>query len=267
MQPVIKWTGSKRTQSERIVALMPTEYDRYFEPFLGGGSILYALHPQNGAFCGDICKPLIDLWREIRDNPHELSVGYRERWQELHDGGQPIYYAIRKRFNESKDPADFLFLTRTCVNGITRFNQKGEFNSAFHITRPGINPDTLEKIILDWSKRVKNVAFNNMDYQQLTSTARSGDLVYLDPPYANTTQMYYGKFDNEPFFEYLEDLNHRGVKWLLSYDGIRGDNDLRVDIPKELYKRSELLFSGMSGLNRVLNKTTVGVQESLYLNY
>lgn len=267
MQPVIKWTGSKRTQSKQIVSLMPTEYNAYFEPFLGGGSILYELHPQKLAICGDICEPLIDLWKVIRDNPSELSDAYRERWQELHEGGQPVYYAIRKRFNENPNPYDFLFLTRTCVNGITRFNQKGEFNSAFHITRAGINPDTLDNVIHDWSQRIQDVRFYHKDYQELTSLAEKGDLIYLDPPYANTTQMYYGKFDNEPFFEYLEDLNHRGVKWLLSYDGIRGDNDLRVDVPKELYKRSELLFSGLSGLNRVLNKTTVSVQESLYLNY
>ena len=68
--PVIKWSGSKRSQANEIVSLAP-QFETYYEPFLGGGSVLYAMSPQN-AVCGDICSPLISLWQLIRNNPEML---------------------------------------------------------------------------------------------------------------------------------------------------------------------------------------------------
>ena len=65
-KPVIKWSGSKRSQSAQIKTYFPDIFDTYYEPFLGGGSMLYAINPEHSV-CGDICKPLIDLWKEIRD--------------------------------------------------------------------------------------------------------------------------------------------------------------------------------------------------------
>ena len=72
MQPVIKWSGSKRIQANEILKYFPDNYDVYYEPFVGGGSILYAAQPKN-AVCGDICEPLIELWNYIKDNPIKLS--------------------------------------------------------------------------------------------------------------------------------------------------------------------------------------------------
>ena len=86
IKPVIKWSGSKRSQSEKIKSFLPDSYDTYFEPFIGGGSMLYAINPEN-SICGDICEPLIALWKEIRDNPQKLAEGYRERWTRLQEEG------------------------------------------------------------------------------------------------------------------------------------------------------------------------------------
>lgn len=69
-KPVIKWSGSKRSQADMIKTFLPENYGTYFEPFLGGGSILYAITPLN-AVCGDICTPLIDLWNEIKNHPDD----------------------------------------------------------------------------------------------------------------------------------------------------------------------------------------------------
>ena len=77
-KPVIKWSGSKRSQSARIKAYLPDKFNRYYEPFVGGGSMLYATNPTDAA-CGDICAPLIDLWNEIKNNPVALSEAYRVR--------------------------------------------------------------------------------------------------------------------------------------------------------------------------------------------
>ena len=85
-KPVIKWSGSKRSQSAKIKEYLPDKFNRYYEPFIGGGSMLYAINPTD-AVCGDICVPLIDLWNEIKNNPVELSESYRLRWTRLQTEG------------------------------------------------------------------------------------------------------------------------------------------------------------------------------------
>ena len=266
IKPVIKWSGSKRSQSDKIKSFFPGSFGTYYEPFIGGGSILYALRPEK-SICGDICKPLIDLWGEIRDNPAALAEGYRARWKRLQEEGYLAYYKIRDDFNRDKSPYDLMFLSRTCVNGLIRFNEKGEFNNSLHYSRKGINPDTLEKIIFDWSQHIQNTVFMSEDYTVTTSTAKAGDIVYLDPPYFHTKGRYFGTIDFDRFLEYLEDLNNRGIKYLLSFDGKRGDADYTVAIPKELYKRHEFLPSGNSTFKKVIDKETEKVLESLYLNF
>ena len=74
-KPVIKWSGSKRSQAAKIKSYFPETFNYYYEPFIGGGSMLYAINPSK-SICGDICEPLIDLWKEIRDNPEELAHNY-----------------------------------------------------------------------------------------------------------------------------------------------------------------------------------------------
>ena len=266
MKPVIKWSGSKRSQSSKIRSFFPDTIGTYYEPFIGGGSMLYAVHPER-SICGDICEPLIQLWKEIRDNPEALADGYRTRWVKLQEEGYTVYYSIRDNFNRKKSPYDLLFLSRTCVNGLIRFNDKGDFNNSFHHSRPGINPETLKEIILDWSAYLQNTEFFAADYTSTTASAKSGDIVYLDPPYFHTKGRYFGAIDFEKFLEYLEDLNKRNIKYLLSFDGKRGDKDYTVSLPKELYKRHEFLPSGNSTFKKVIDKKNEIVLESLYLNF
>lgn len=268
IKPVIKWTGSKRLQACEILKNIPDNYNRYYEPFIGGGSILYAISPQM-AVCGDICKPLISLWNMIKFEPDKLAKAYRYRWLKLQKDGSQVYYDIREDFNRFQQPEDLLFLTRTCVNGLIRFNSNGEFNNSFHHTRKGINPDRLEKIIHDWSQHIKGTDFYAQDYRITTSSAKNGDFVYLDPPYFHTGGMYYGTSTIcfEDFFNYLDSLNKQNVKYMLSFDGKRDNHDFTVQIPNDLYKRHIFLSSGNSPFKKVMNKENQQVYESLYMNY
>lgn len=265
-KPVIKWSGSKRSQSAKIKDFVPKKFNRYYEPFIGGGSMLYAINPSK-AICGDICIPLINLWNKIKNHPLELSESYRIRWSRLQTEGYQAYYDIRNNFNKNHSPEDLLFLTRTCVNGLIRFNADGNFNNSLHHTRPGISPDSLEKIILDWSKHIQCAEFISGDYTVTTRTAKVGDLIYLDPPYFHTKGRYYGTIDFQAFFSYLDHLNNKGIKYILSLDGIRGEDNFTIELPKELYKRHELIPSGNSSFKKVMNKKNIPVLESLYLNW
>lgn len=264
--PVIKWSGSKRSQASRICSFLPESFNTYYEPFVGGGAILYSIAPQR-AVCGDICEPLIDLWKQIKSDPDAIAEAYRVRWERLQTEGYQVYYEIRDAFNASKNAADLLFLSRTCVNGLIRFNANGDFNNSLHHTRPGIAPQRLEAIIKDWSKRIAGAEFFVEDYSISTESAKKGDLVYLDPPYFHTKGRYYGTIDYDAFLGFLEDLNRRGIKYMLSFDGIRGDDNYTVELPKELYMRHELIPSGNSSFKKVMDKQNLQVYESLYLNW
>lgn len=265
-KPVIKWTGSKRTISDKIVSTFPKKYDMYYEPFLGSGSILYQLNPSE-ATCGDICEPLIGIWKLIRDDPDELITYYRKEWKRLQDEGPDVYYEIRDKFNDTKDPKHLFFLSRTCVNGLIRFNSDGEFNNSFHLSRPGINPKRMGPIISDWSRDIQDVEFVSGDYNETTSDVSQDDFIYLDPPYFNTTSRYYGSIDYEIFLDFLKDLNDRDVKYALSYDGHSGDTDYTVDLPEWAYEEHLLLSSGNSSFKNVMDQEVAEVKESLYLNY
>ncbi len=264
--PVIKWSGSKRSQANQIVSFAPNKFNCYYEPFVGGGSVLYALNPRKG-ICGDICEPLVGLWNQIKDSPEKTVIAYELRWTRLQEEGYQVFNEIRDNFNLTHDPADLLFLSRTCVNGLIRFNSKGEFNNTFHHTRPGIHPERFKKIIFDWSHKVQGLSFVCKDYRETTGTARKGDLIYLDPPYFHTKGRYYGKIDYDEFVNFLEELNKKGIKFMLSLDGVRGDDDFTMPLPKELYKRHVFISSGNSSFKKVMNKESLVVNESLYLNY
>lgn len=276
---LIKWTGSKRSQVNEILKYVP-EHNHYYEPFLGGGALLYAL-AKPYSVANDIYQPLIGLWKLIQTDPATVSGDYRQRWEKLRreldsydnknlpkDRTIPeLFYEARDAFNKNKNPLDLNFIMRTCVNGIVRFNDKGEFNNSFHLSRRGMNPDTFEKNVMLWHDKIQGVVFRNENYIDSISEAKSSDFIYFDPPYAANKQRYISDLDIDQFFLALEHLNVKGIKWGLSFDGTRGDTNLIHDLPKNLYKRHILLSSGKSAVNKVLNGPVENVFESFYMNY
>ena len=262
---LLKWTGSKRGQARRIADLVPT-HDRYVEPFLGGGALLYRL-ARPGSIAGDLYRPLVDLWRLVQTTPHALADDYRTQWGRLQTSKPDYFYEARTRFNASPNPLDLNFLMRTCVNGIVRFNEDGAFNNSFHLSRPGMHPDRFSSIVEQWNRRIQGVSFRHGDYAETLSDVRQGDVVYVDPPYAGSRHRYVADLDVERFLAELERLNVRGVKWLLSFDGSRGGEELGGEIPKGLYVRRVRLAAGHSPVAKVLNGPLQAVEESLYLNF
>ena len=270
-QPVIKWSGSKRSQSEEIIKRFPKEIDTYYEPFIGGASILFQLlHSDikvNNYICSDINKDLINLWNTIKDNPSLLIKRYGEMWNELNadedmDRKKQYFNKVRARFNEHRQSMDFLFLSRTCVNGLIRYNGKGEFNTSFHLTRKGIIPKTFNKIILQWSEVLNknNVKFVHRSYIDLIS--KEGDFIYLDPPYIGTKGMYYGTIDYDELWKWLKESDSG---YILSFVGTSGKEDGTYEVPSDLYTTHEYIYSGSSSFKRLKTQTTEYVEESLYI--
>lgn len=274
IEPVIKWTGSKRSQADSIISYFPKEINVYYEPFLGGGSVAARLMSSpNHNVCqyvlSDANSDLIKLWNSIMYYPESIILGYNELWHELNKDENAVrqkefYTEKRREFNITRSPELFMFITRTAINGLIRYNGSGEFNSGFHFGRPGIKPTKLAKIVYQWNSLLSqhNVLIHQADYKSMAPFSES--LVYCDPPYQATKGIYHGGIKLDEFYNWL-----RGLKcpYALSFDGRRDGVNVGDELDKDLYKRHVYLSSGKSGFSRVINAEDVAVDESLYLSY
>lgn len=264
--PAIKWPGSKRSAAAALAGLLPPAR-RYFDPFVGSGALLPYLRAGQGV-AGDLVPELIALWRAIQADPEAVADGYAARWERLQAEGAPAFYAVRERFNAARDPVDLLFLTRTCVNGLARFNAAGCFNNSLHHTRPGIAPDRLRPLLRCWSAAVREVDFRAADYRETLAVVRRGDSVFLDPPYAGTRGRYHPTaFDLPAFFAELERLTRLGARWLLTFDGRAGPREYPVGLPEALYTRRLPLPTGHSPFPRLMRRGVDVVVETVYANF
>lgn len=269
-QPAIKWSGSKRSQSEEIIKRFPKEINTYYEPFVGSASVLFQLLNSdikvNNYICSDINQDLINLWNCIVNKPFYLINEYEIMWNELNsiediEKRKEYYYMVRNRFNKNRETKDFMFLGRTCANGLIRYNSKGEFNTPFHSSRPGINPNKLKDIIVQWSNLLNknNVEFICQDYINIDT--KYNDLLYLDPPYANIKGVYNGQINYEQFWNYLR--KQKG-NYIFSFDGKTGTKDMTYDVPNDVYDIHEYIYNGISGFGKIHKKQEY-IKESLYI--
>lgn len=271
-EPAIKWSGSKRFQAKEIITHFPDKMDTYYEPFCGGCSVLRRLIDSDilvkRYVCSDINEDLINFWNMLKNDYKCLVIGYREHWEKLNRVDdkalkRKYFEIVRSEYNKSHSVQDFLFIMRTTTNGMPRYNSKGEFNNSFHITRNGINPDTLEKILSEWSYVLNqvDVQFVCQDYKKIYT--KKSDVLYLDPPYAHTKGMYYGGIELNSFFEWLREQESF---YILSFDGKSGEIDNTYSVPDDLYSQHLYLKNSNSSFKRVIgNSNDSIVYESLYV--
>lgn len=273
LQPIIKWSGSKRSQATEIVSLIQKNYETYYELFCGGCSVLFNILNNcptkfKKYICSDINKDLIDTFEIIKQHPDKILESYKLLWNELNKDDdlerKKLYFSQkREEFNKTKNPLLFFFIMRTTTNGMSRYNSHGEFNNSFHVTRNGIMPDKLKPILYQWSMLLNkyDVQFIHQSYNNIN--ALKDDFLYLDPPYYNTKGMYFGTIDYISLWEFLK---KQKCDYILSFDGIAGNENNIVNIPKELYNQHILLNSGNSSFRRVVGKSVnTIVYESLYI--
>lgn len=274
---IIKWSGSKRSQSSSICDKIPNKsFETYYEPFCGSSSVLIELLKRDDKYkfdkfqCSDINYDLINLWNYIKDNPIQLMIGYSELWTEYNSTNiqhrKDFFELVRTRYNKEHSPIDFMFIMRTTTNGMPRYNNNGNFNNSCHFSRPGINPKTLYDIILNASDLLNsnNVLFKHCSFNEYNKTSVE-DFFYLDPPYASSKGMYFGNFDTDGFFNWI---NKNEFTYILSYDGkIQDGYDFTKSIPIN-YKTHEYLKSGNSSFRRVTgNSNDSVIYESIYMNF
>lgn len=204
VQPFLKWAGGKRWFVSKYLSLFPSTYNRYIEPFLGSGAIFFALRPRR-AILADINKDLIDTYTAIKlDWKHVLRI--LRVHHRNHD--QVYYYRIRESKPRSifSRAARFIYLNRTCWNGLYRVNLEGEFNVPIG-TKTDVLMDTDD--FLGVSRLLKNAQLMHSDFETVINEAEDGDLLFVDPPYTV-------KHSDNGFIKYNEELFHWDAQVRLS---------------------------------------------------
>lgn len=187
IKPFIRWAGGKQNLVKTLALHLPKKkFTRYFEPFLGAGSLF--LHSQFGeAILSDINPHLINAYTQIKNSPKEVISRLTYHKNRVSSN---YYYTVRDSFNERKDlftvdqAALFIFLVHTSFNGIYRVNQKGLYNVPFGKLKHSIPS---KEHIYAISARLKNARLLNAMYEDVIPEINKGDFVYFDPPYPPLT--------------------------------------------------------------------------------
>ena len=186
VRPLVKWVGGKRQLLDVIKRSAPRRIGRYYEPFFGGGAVLFGLQPRF-ATINDTNDELINLYKVVKENPSGLIADLRK-----HKNEEDYFYEVRSldrdpckwgTLTDVQRASRFIFLNKTCFNGLYRVNNAGEFNSPFGRYK---NPRIVDQITINAvSKFLKanDVLLLNGDFQSAVSDASEGDFVYMDPPY------------------------------------------------------------------------------------
>ncbi|MBQ3664627.1 MAG: DNA adenine methylase [Lachnospiraceae bacterium] len=275
---LVQYQGSKRIIAPKIIKYFPKKIDRLIEPFSGtcAVSILTAIEREcNRFWVNDINKPLIRLMQECVNNPEKLVADYRTIWEgQFCEGMNNVnyFYKIRDEFNRGiDDPARMLFLLARVVKGAVRYNSNGEMNQSCDKRRNGTRPEMIENNAYSISYLLKDkIEFSYMDYKKVLALAKPGDLVYMDPPYQGTSgsdskrdNRYIQGVDFDEFVEELKKLNDRGVDYIVSYDGMTGDEIIGRILPEWLELAHIYIDAGRSAQG-TLNGKKVITYESLY---
>ena len=233
--PIVKWVGGKRQLMFELLKNMPENYNRYFEPFIGGGALFFELQPDN-AYISDLNEELINLYKVVRDNVEELITDLQK-----HDISKEYFIEIRnidrteeyKNWSNVKKASRFIYLNRTCFNGMYRVNSKGEFNVPFGRYK---NPRILdENNLINCSNLLQRTEIRHADFSEILKKVKKGDFVYYDPPYvplsetSSFTSYTKDGFDLDMHFklrDVCDELDSMGIKFLLSNSDTKLVNEL-----------------------------------------
>jgi DNA adenine methylase len=199
-RPFLRWAGSKQALIPQILPLLPANFGRYYEPFLGSGALFFALRPKL-ATLSDYSSELIGAWRAVRDHHPKLEA-YLAPLKPSKD----FYYRLRanRSSDEATRAAEFLYLNKTCWNGLYRVNGKGEFNVPYGAPRSDFIFDAENLLACSNLLKRAGVSIRRSDFKSALATVRANDLVFLDPPYV-TKHNFNGFRDwNERLFSWQD---------------------------------------------------------------
>ena len=274
-KPFVKWAGGKRQLIPILNQHLPDNYDTFFEPFLGGGAMLFHVvtnSPKQKCIVSDLNSDLVLAYVTIRDKVDELISSLKSHSKKYFKNKKTYYYDIRESEPKSQveKTSRLIFLNRTCFNGLYRVNSKGKFNVPLgRYTNPNIvNEENLRAVSA--SLKSKKIKITCRDFSATLDDVKKDDFVYFDPPYqpvsstANFTSYTNRDFthdDLKRLFQVCKKLDSKGCKFLLS-------NSNSEDVLKTFSNSSWNVFEIEA--NRAINsnsKKRTGHSELLIKNY
>lgn len=241
-KPFVKWAGGKRQIIDKLKQYIPDEFNTYYEPFVGGGALLFELSPKN-AVINDSNKELMNVYSVLcNEEKFKKMCSVLNSYEANHS--EDFFYELRnkdrnkKTFNRLSDytrAARTIYLNKACFNGLYRVNSKDEFNVPFGKKTKVNTYDGSNLITVSNYLTMNNVKIQCVDFEESVKTAKKGDFVYFDPPYDSDTATFnsyteegFGKDEQRRLATVFKDLDKRGVYVMLS-----NHNTILV---KELYK-------------------------------
>ncbi len=240
-KPFLKWAGGKRQLLDIFDKIFPKGFKRFYEPMVGGGAVFFHLET-NKAIINDSNKDLIRTYQVVRDNLVKL-IEKLKKLKKRHK--EKFYYQKRDQFNSLKLQEEitkkekiklaalFIYLNRTCFNGLYRVNQKGEFNVPIGSYK---NPRVCnEENLIAVNKKLQNTKILCQDFEKAVDSVKTDDFVYFDPPYdpinetSNFTQYTnggFGKKGQKRLAKTFKELDKKGAKVALSNSNTDFINDL-----------------------------------------
>jgi DNA adenine methylase len=273
LRPFLKWAGGKRYLAHTILAHVPDEFGTYYEPFVGGGAVLFALQPER-AVINDRSRELINCYKVLKN---ERRIKSLIEVLGKHRNDETCYYRIRsldrspsfKGLSAVEKAARVIYLNKTCYNGLFRVNSRGQFNVPFGRYA---NPKILDQELLlavGQYLREHDVRIHCTDFARIARRAQAGDFVYFDPPYHPVSDTSFTGYDLTGFGEreqrrlkrLFDRLTAKGCYCMLSNSATPFIRDLY-----EAYAATTITVS----VPRAINSRATGrgkVEELLVMNY
>lgn len=227
VRPFLKWAGGKRQLLSELRKYVPNQYKRYYEPFIGGGALLFELQRRQ-VIINDSNADLINCYRVVKDVVEDLILelnqhqNTEEHYYKVRDWDRELSYAQRSSVERA---ARIIYLNKTCYNGLFRVNSQGQFNVPFgRYADPNIVDAGVLRAVSGYLNNV-DIVIRNMDFADAVNDAKQGDFIYFDPPYdpVSDTASFtgydvngFGKDKQGRLKEAFDELNERGCKVLLS---------------------------------------------------
>lgn len=233
-KPFVKWVGGKRSIINELLQRIPKQINNYYEPFVGGGALFFKIYNMvNHSYLSDLNADLVVSYNIIKDEPQKL-IGLLNKHRENHN--EEYYYKIRamQALQEPiENSARFIYLMKTCFNGLYRVNKKNEFNTPIGSYK---NPNICDKEnIFAVSQALQHATIKHQDFTKITP--QKGDFAYFDPPYHPTSNGSFTKYLSNGFSEkdqtrlkdFALELTKEGINIMIS----NSDAEFIIDIYKK----------------------------------
>ena len=242
-KPFVKWAGGKRQIIDELKKYIPDEFNTYYEPFIGGGALLFELAPKK-AVINDSNAELMNVYQVLcDDSKFKKMCRVLNNYEANHS--EEFFYEIRNKdknkntFNRLSDytrAARTIYLNKACFNGLYRVNSKNEFNVPFGKKSKVNTYDGNNLIIVSNYLTMNDIKILNKDFEEVLKDAKKGDFVYFDPPYDSDNNIFtsyteegFGKEEQRRLAKVFKELDQKGVYVMLSNHNTTLINELYKD--------------------------------------